>query len=125
MEGDSLKSFLKVLAVAAVMALSLAVTQKDAQAEPVLASWYGPGLQGNYTASGEIFNMYDYTAASPYLPFGTELQVCYAACTTVRVNDRGPYVAGRELDLSYAAAQAVGLYGVDYVDVTVLRYGYY
>lgn len=120
-----MKSFLKVLAVAAVMALSLAVTQKGAQAEPVLASWYGPGLQGNYTASGEIFNMYDYTAASPYLPFGTELQVCYTSCATVRVNDRGPYVAGRDLDLSYGAAQAVGLYGVDYVDVTVLRYGYY
>lgn len=125
MEGDSLKSFLKVLAVAGVMALSLAVTQKDAQADPMLSSWYGPGLQGNYTASGEIFNMYDYTAASPYLPFGTTLQVCYYDCTTVRVNDRGPYVGGRELDLSYGAAQAVGLYGVDYVDVTVLNYGYY
>ncbi|WP_273843586.1 septal ring lytic transglycosylase RlpA family protein [Rubrobacter calidifluminis] len=90
-----------------------------ARAQQMVASWYGPGFQGALTASGQPFNMYDYTAASPYLPFGTKLRVCYDGCVVVTVNDRGPYVAGRQLDLSYAAAQAIGLtsVGVGTVDV--------
>ena len=88
-----MKSLLKVFVLAGVMAFALAATEKDASAEPVLTSWYGPGLEGNLTANGEIFNKWDYTAAHPYLPFGTLLQVCYADCVTVRVNDRGPYMA--------------------------------
>lgn len=115
-----MKNLLKVFMLAGVMAFALAATEKDASAEPILTSWYGPGLEGNLTANGEVFNKWDYTAAHPSLPFGTELQVCYADCVTVRVNDRGPFVAGRGLDLSQGAAQAVGLYGVDYVDVQVL-----
>ena len=76
------------------------------------------------TASGEVFDPYnDYTAASLYYPMGTELRVCYAACTVVRVNDLGPYVAGRDLDLSLAAAEEIGLttIGIDVVDVEVLE----
>ena len=115
-----MKHLLKVLVVAGVMAFALGAAPQDAQAEPVLTSWYGPGLEGNLTANGEVFDKWDYTAAHPYLPFGTLLQVCYADCVTVRVNDRGPYVHGRGLDLSQGSAQAVGLYGVDYVDVRVL-----
>ena len=115
-----MKSLLKVFVLAGVMAVALAATEKDASAEPVLTSWYGPGLEGNLTANGEIFNKWDYTAAHPYLPFGTQLQVCYADCITVRINDRGPYVHGRGLDLSQGSAQAIGLSGVDYVDVQVL-----
>ena len=115
-----MKSLLKVFVLAGVMAVALAATEKDASAEPVLTSWYGPGFEGNLTANGEIFNPWDYTAAHPYLPFGTQLQVCYADCITVRVNDRGPYVHGRGLDLSQGSAQAIGLSGVDYVDVQVL-----
>ncbi len=115
-----MKSLLKVFMLAGVMAFALAATEKDASAEPVLTSWYGPGLEGNLTANGEVFNKWDYTAAHPYLPFGTQLEVCYAECITVRVNDRGPYVAGRGLDLSQGSAQAIGLSGVDYVDVQVL-----
>lgn len=115
-----MKSYLKVLFVVAVMAVSLAVAQKDAEATPVTASWYGPGFHGQLTASGDIFNMYDYTAASRTLPFGTQLYVCYSSCVTVTVNDRGPYVYGRELDLSYGAASAIGLYGVDTIDATIL-----
>jgi rare lipoprotein A len=115
-----MKRLLQVFMLAGVMAFALAATEKDASAEPVLTSWYGPGLEGNLTANGEVFNKWDYTAAHPYLPFGTQLQVCYAECVTVRVNDRGPYVAGRGLDLSQGSAQAIGLSGVDYVDVQVL-----
>lgn len=115
--------FVKALIIVAALVVSVAVAQDKANAEPVLSSWYGPGLEGNYTASGEIFDPYDYTAASPYLPFGTELLVCYQGCVTVRVTDRGPYAGGREMDLSQGAAEAVGLTaaGVDYVDVTVIR----
>ncbi len=115
-----MKNLLKVFVLAGVMAFALAATEKDASAEPVLTSWYGPGLEGNLTANGEIFNKWDLTAAHPSLPFGTLLQVCYADCVTVRVNDRGPYIHGRGLDLSQGSAQAVGLSGVDYVDVQIV-----
>ena len=56
------------------------------------------------------------------LPFGTRLEVCYDGCVEVRINDRGPYIGARELDLSYGAAKAIGLVepGVDYVQVTFL-----
>ena len=88
----------------------------------MLASWYGPGFQGNTTANGEIYNMYGHTAAHKTLPFGTKLQVCYNGCVDVRINDRGPFIGGRQLDLSYGAARAIGLDapGVDYVSVTYL-----
>ena len=112
-----MKNLLKVFVLAGVMAFALGAAEKEASAEPVLTSWYGPGLEGNLTANGEYFDKWDLTAAHPYLPFGTLLEVCYADCVTVRVNDRGPYVAGRGLDLSQGAAQAVGLYGVDWVEV--------
>ncbi len=120
-----MKHLLKAFVVAAMMAFALGATSQEANAEPVVSSWYGPGFAGNLTASGEVFNPQEYTAAHPYLPFGTLLQVSYAGNTvTVRVNDRGPYVHGRGLDLSQGAAQALGLYGVDWVDVQILRYGY-
>jgi len=119
-----LKSYLKMLMVAGVFALSLAVFQEDALADTQYASWYGPGLEGNVTASGDIFEPYtEYTAASLYYPFGTELLVTYGdASVVVEVTDRGPYVGGRELDLSAVAAEEIGLtyYGTDYVDVEVL-----
>ncbi len=89
--------------------LLLAAMQKAAQAEPVLASYYGEELAGNPTASGEPFDPYDLTAAHPYLPFGTVLTVTNSdRSVTVRVNDRGPHVPGRGLDLSAGAAQAIG-----------------
>ena len=119
-----MKSFLRMLLVAGVFTLSLAAFQDEARAEALLSSWYGPGLEGNVTASGEIFNpYYEYTAAHPYLPMGTELEVCYESCTVVRVNDRGPYVGGRDLDLSQAAAEEIGLTaaGTDVVDTRVLE----
>jgi peptidoglycan lytic transglycosylase len=117
--------FLKALLVGGALAASVAFVQDEAGAEPVVSSWYGPGFEGAMTASGEPFDPYGHTAASPYLPFGTRLYVCYQGCVTVRVNDRGPYGGGREMDLSQAAAEAIGLtyVGVDVVDATVLGYG--
>jgi len=82
------------------------------------ASWYGGSFQGRRTANGESFDTSTYTAASKTLPFGTRLRVCHDGCVTVRINDRGPYVGGRILDLSRAAASAVGIDGVGYVTAT-------
>src|SRR3954451_6399241 len=79
------------------------------------ASWYGGSFQGQRTANGESFDTNDYTAASKTLPFGTRLRVCHDGCVVVRVNDRGPYVGGRILDLSRAAANAIGFDGVAHV----------
>ena len=75
----------------------------------MLASWYGPGFHGRLTANGERYDMHGLTAAHKSLPFGTKLRVCYKRCTAVRINDRGPFIGARELDLSYGAAKAVGL----------------
>jgi len=76
-----------------------------------LASFYSEGAR---TASGEKFDANELTAAHPTLPFGTRLRVTNVATgrsVTVRVNDRGPYVAGRVVDVSYSAADALGMVG--------------
>jgi rare lipoprotein A len=76
------------------------------------ASWYGEPFHGRRTASGEIFNMNALTAAHKTLPFGTRVRVRNLATgqdVLVRINDRGPHVRGRIIDLSRAAAAQVGL----------------
>jgi rare lipoprotein A len=76
-----------------------------------VASFY---TEGTETASGEKFDTHDLTAAHPTLPFGTKLRVTNVATgrsVTVRVNDRGPYVSGRNVDVSYSAADALGMVG--------------
>jgi rare lipoprotein A len=86
------------------------------------ASWYGKGHQGRPTASGEPFDMNALTAAHPSLPFGTRLRVVNLdneRAVEVRVNDRGPSVAGRIIDLSYAAARALGAVGAGIIPVRV------
>lgn len=82
------------------------------------ASWYGGSFDGQRTANGETFDTSDYTAASKTLAFGTRLRVCHDGCVVVRINDRGPYVGGRILDLSHAAARAIGFSGVAHVTAT-------
>ncbi|NUN65724.1 septal ring lytic transglycosylase RlpA family protein [Pseudanabaena biceps] len=87
----------------------------------VTASWYGPYFQGRQTASGEQFEQEDYTAAHPTLPFDTYLKVTNqqnGKSVVVRINDRGPYVGDRSLDLSYAAAIALSSNEVGVVPVT-------
>jgi rare lipoprotein A len=96
----------------------LALGSGCAEAKTGLASWYGPGFEGLPTASGETYDPYGYTAAHKTMPLGTELEVSYGGSSVqVTVNDRGPYVGGRDLDLSQGAAEAIGLTqaGVDYV----------
>lgn len=78
----------------------------------MVASWYGPQFHGKTTANGEVFNQLAYTAASKSLRFGTLLKVTNLRnnkSVIVRINDRGPYIGGRQLDLSKAAAQALGM----------------
>ena len=88
----------------------------------MLASWYGPGFHGRTTANGERYDMHGLTAAHKTLSFGTKLRVCLDSCVDVRINDRGPFIGARELDLSYGAAKAIGLVpsGVANVSVTYL-----
>ena len=89
----------------------------------VLTSWYGPGFHGRLTANGERYNQHGLTAAHKTLPFGSRLRVCFQRCAVVRVNDRGPFIRGREIDLSKGAADAIGLTasGVGRVKVTRLN----
>ncbi len=89
----------------------------------LLASYYGPGFHGNLTANGERFDSYASTAAHKFLPFGTRLRVCYQSCEVVRINDRGPFIHGRDLDLSEGTARRIGLIhsGIGNVKVTRLN----
>ena len=76
-----------------------------------VASIYGgsDGLCGHRTANGERLNCSAMTAAHRTLPFGTRVRVCHKGCVTVRINDRGPWVRSRHIDLSPAAARAIRL----------------
>ncbi len=87
-----------------------------------IASWYGNQFHGRPTASGEIFNENDFTCASKTLPFGTFLRITHGnRHVVVKVNDRGPYVEGRVLDLSKAAARALGISGIGYVTAEIVK----
>jgi rare lipoprotein A (peptidoglycan hydrolase) len=86
----------------------------------MLASYYGRTLVGHPMANGQPFDADDYTAAHKTLPFGTELAVSHGGeSVQVTVTDRGPYVAGRDLDLSLAAAQEIGITGTGEAPVRV------
>lgn len=75
-----------------------------------VASWYGPGLAGRPTASGEAFNPTELTAAHRTLPFGSLVRVSHRGeSVVVRINDRGPFHGNRVIDLSTAAAERIGL----------------
>ncbi len=96
--------------------------------ESGLASWYGAAHQGRRTASGERFDRRQFTAAHPFLPFATMLRVTALGSgrsVLVRVNDRGPNHPGRLVDLSEAAAHAIGMdrAGVARVAISVLSPG--
>ncbi|MFK8183668.1 MAG: septal ring lytic transglycosylase RlpA family protein [Phormidesmis sp.] len=101
-----------------------AITASPAFADQMYVSWYGPGFDGGYTANGEIFSRYDYTAAHPDWPFGTIVQLTNprnGAIVTVRINDR----SGGALDISEQAARDLGTYhtGIAPVEVDIIRWG--
>lgn len=96
----------------------------EQEVERGLASWYGKKFHGRRTASGERFDMNDLTAAHPSLPFGTRLLVRNprnGRVVAVRVNDRGPHTGRRIIDLSRAAAEAIGLLAAGMGTVVLLR----
>lgn len=120
-----------VIALTVLAALLVSCgAQKQALKEPSghvvgLASYYGHKFHGRRTASGERFNMNAMTAAHPQLAFGTLVRVTNLKnkrTIQVRVNDRGPFVKGRIIDLSYAAAKKIGMLsdGVVRVRITVV-----
>jgi rare lipoprotein A len=82
--------------------------------EKGICSWYGPDFHGKSTSSGEVYNMFGYTAAHRILPFNTQIRVKNPANNReimVRINDRGPFLKDRVLDLSYTGAKELGLLG--------------
>jgi len=107
---------LRFPARAALACLVLAGSAACAHAE--VASWYG---SGHRTANGERFVPDGLTAAHRTLPFGARVRVTYGArSVVVRINDRGPFIAGRVIDLSRGAARAIGLSGVGRVHLAIL-----
>jgi rare lipoprotein A len=90
------------------------------------ASWYGPNFDGKKTANGERFNAESLTAAHPNLPFGSWVRIVNTRngkFEMVRINDRGPYQEGREIDVSYRVARKIGLInsGVSQVRLELLQ----
>lgn len=98
--------YLKLSFVSAALCLAI-----GSVAHAEVASTYGgsDGLCGHRTANGERLNCGAMTAAHRTLPFGTRVTVCHHGCVVVRINDRGPFVRGRHIDLTPAAANAIGL----------------
>ncbi len=107
----TLRFIMGVSAGALVVALAVFLLSVSAglACETVTASWYGTE-SGARTANGEPFTGNELTAAHRTLPFNTKLRVTYRGkSVVVRINDRGPYIRGRSLDLSRAAAQRIGM----------------
>jgi rare lipoprotein A len=106
---------MRVRAILSICILLLALSTTAAAFEQEgLASWYGGKFQGRQTASGEIFDTNAFTAAHKTLPFGTIVKVTNLEnekSTVVRINDRGPFIPGRIIDLSRAAAVVIELAG--------------
>jgi rare lipoprotein A len=91
-----------------------------------IASWYGSKFHGRKTASGERYNMYGISAAHRTLPLGTVVRVTHTENgrkVTLRINDRGPFVEGRIIDLSYGAARRLGMVREGIADVVVEAFG--
>jgi rare lipoprotein A len=105
-----------------VIGLALMVLSFASTAHAEMASVYGgpDGYCGSPTANGERVDCSAMTAAHRRLPFGARVRVCHSGCVTVRINDRGPWVRGRDIDLSPAAARAIGLDGTGPVTISQL-----
>jgi rare lipoprotein A (peptidoglycan hydrolase) len=120
------KLLLKTLAVLAALSSLLLVaprleapitlgwvrTSKPLKTWVTTASWYGPGFDGQPTASGQLYDMHAATAAHPWLPLGSMVRVVNLATgesQVARINDRGPYLGNRELDVSYLLASRLSI----------------
>jgi rare lipoprotein A len=117
----------RAVAVVVLVAGMAACSLRSPKPPPVVggrqegvASWYGPGFHGRRTANGEVYDQYELTAAHPSLPLGSRAVVTSLTngrSVEVRINDRGPFVGGRIVDLSYAAARVIGMIGPGVVPV--------
>jgi rare lipoprotein A len=111
-------------AVKNVLNSALETVQSNSLVEAGMASWYGSAFQGRRTASGERFDMNQLTAAHKTLPLGTVVQVrnpLNGKTVDVTINDRGPFIKGRVIDLSYRAALALGIVQAGRLPVEVHR----
>lgn len=102
------------------------IAEADGFRQKGLASWYGADFHGRKTANGEIYNMHDMTAAHTILPLNTWVRVQNLDNNKkidVRINDRGPFVRGRIIDLSYKAATALGVVGPGTAPVEIVALG--
>ena len=112
---------------ALVLLFSMSVVLPTFGTQEGLASWYGGKFHGRLTSSGEVFDTLGKTAAHRTLPFGTVVKVTNldnGKSTSVKINDRGPFVEGRIIDLSFAAAQDLDMVnqGVARVSVEIIEY---
>jgi len=115
------------LAVVALLGAVFAYQFYGPYYEVGIASWYGPGFDGRHTANGEIYDMNEISAAHKTLPFGTIVQVVdleTGKSVIVRINDRGPFIKGRIIDLSKGAAEKLGIIdkGITKVGLRILRW---
>ena len=115
------------LAVVALLGAVFAYQFYGPYYEVGIASWYGPGFDGRHTANGEIYDMNGISAAHKTLPFGTIVQVVdleTGKSVIVRINDRGPFIKGRIIDLSKGAAEKLGIIdkGITKVGLRILRW---
>ncbi|HEV7344334.1 MAG TPA: septal ring lytic transglycosylase RlpA family protein [Devosia sp.] len=115
--------FASGLLLAAAVTATAIVPQASASAVMSgVASWYGPGFHGRTTANGERYDMNGMTAAHKSLKFGTKVKVTNAnngKSVVVRINDRGPFVGGRVIDLSKGAATAIDMIGSGTAKVSI------
>jgi rare lipoprotein A len=95
--------------IALCAALSITRMASAHSGGQAVSSWYGPGLYGNRTADGRVLTPSTWGVAHKSMPFGTRLVICRTRCVTVRVIDRGPFVRGRDFDLTAAAARVAGV----------------
>jgi rare lipoprotein A len=118
--GSEPRPAVRIVPLCAALALMAAACGRPAVVPPKggvetgIASWYGQDFHGRPTSSREIYDMNDMTAAHQTLPFGTHVMVTNldnGRSAVVRINDRGPFVKGRVIDLSYAAASVLGVVG--------------
>ncbi len=121
------QTFLYLLSSILLVGVAVGMAFYGPYYEVGIASWYGPGFDGNLTANGEVYDMYGVSAAHKFLPFGTVVRVVEfdtRRSIIVRINDRGPFVDGRIIDLSKGAAEELGIVdkGITKVGLRIVRW---
>ena len=114
------ETILYAVGAVAIVGLAVVFSFFGPYYETGIASWYGPGFDGNLTANGEVYDMNGISAAHKTLPFGTLVRVIdrdTGRSIVVRINYRGPFIEGRIIDLSKGAAEKLGMVDRGIIDV--------